>query len=177
MNNPKNSRKLENARIYSAAGAVLLLVMVLVLVKTAFADVKPIPEVYVRKSNRDPFMPPRVEKEKTLQKVEKKLENAKPVKKPEEQEKPKKEAPPKTMPTIVRYETGLEVTGIIRSNGAYWGIITGKDGRSVLVRQGQKLGDWTVKSITSDTVTITSGNHVDVLKLRAEKAPDSVKIP
>ena len=48
----------------------------------------------------------------------------------------------------------VSLRGVIKSNGAFVGILQGVDNKTYIVRAGDKLSDGSIRSITADTVVI-----------------------
>lgn len=76
------------------------------------------------------------------------------------------EGPP-AKPEVVVQKPDIKVTGIVRSGGTYRAILTGPE-NSYIVAPGEKLGAYSVSSITSNTVTLTYQNHKFTLPLEQE---------
>lgn len=70
-------------------------------------------------------------------------------------------------PEVVVQKPDIKVTGIVRSGGTYRAILTGPE-NSYIVAPGEKLGAYSVSSITSNTVTLTYQNHKFTLPLEQE---------
>lgn len=70
-------------------------------------------------------------------------------------------------PEVVVQKPDIKVTGIVRSGGSYRAILTGPE-NSYIVAAGEKLGAYSVSSITSNTVTLTYQNHKFTLPLEQE---------
>lgn len=115
-----------------------------------------------RKSNRDPFIPP--------------------IKPWEDPNKPKPPVVITTQTTAaptrviskgpqtieVGPETvGIEVAGIMKVGSGYTAILTNKaTKKGYVVSTGQKLGEWTVASITADTVTLKATQNKNIYVAR-----------
>src|SRR4029434_7496259 len=48
----------------------------------------------------------------------------------------------------------ISLRGTIRSEGAFVGIVQGADGRTYIVRAGEKVSDGSIRTITADTMVI-----------------------
>lgn len=72
-----------------------------------------------------------------------------------------------TKPEVVVQKPDIKVTGIVRSGGTYRAILTGPE-NSYIVAPGEKLGAYSVSSITANTVTLTYQNHKFTLPLEQE---------
>lgn len=70
-------------------------------------------------------------------------------------------------PEVVVQKPDIKVTGIVRSGGTYRAILTGPE-NSYIVAPGEKLGAYSVSSITSNSVTLTYQNHKFTLPLEQE---------
>ena len=68
---------------------------------------------------------------------------------------------------LVDVSDQIQVTGIMRSGGVNNAIVT-HDGNGYLVKSGQKLGEWTVSSVTDRTVVLRAKNYKAVLKLESD---------
>lgn len=70
-------------------------------------------------------------------------------------------------PEVVVQKPDIKVTGIVRSGGSYRAILTGPE-NSYIVASGEKLGAYSVSSITANSVTLTYQNHKFTLPLEQE---------
>lgn len=68
---------------------------------------------------------------------------------------------------LVDVSDQIQVTGIMRSGGVNNAIVN-HDGTGYLVKPGQKLGEWTVASVTERTVVLKAKNYKAVLKLESD---------
>jgi len=147
-----------------------------------------IPEIFVRKSKKDPFMPvvgpkgkvaatapPPVAVTPTGEKGG--TETIEPL----PPDIPVGEKTPTKKPTIRKIgpeEAGVEVKGILQTGSGNRAILGSASGTSYNVKAGQKVGEWTVSSITNNSVVLTGKGYKAVLPLLSDmEAPGKGEKP
>lgn len=108
-----------------------------------------------RRTNRDPFIPV-VSNPDAVKVVVK--ETRKPG------GKPTKIVPEK--PQDKEIDPQIQVTGITAMSHGYMAILKSNSGKSYMVSQGQKVGDWNVSSVTKTQVILKAPGYIARLNLK-----------
>lgn len=145
---------------------------------------RPITGKYTRKSKRDPFVPVVGRPEpnqpnqpiaantpQPVQTVTETIQPDNPDDTPKEVVKTVKKTP--AAQEIDETQAGVRVAGIMRVGGGYAAILTSAN-KSYNVKTGEKIGDWTVASVTAKEVVLKAPGYIARLKLKDPNAP---KVP
>lgn len=167
MNDNRSGREKTGRAIASIA--ILTAILLFIIATTALPVVagELIEAQFTPKSDRDPFMPPKVEKSQIARDDTdvKKIPVRKGGKEPIERDlvaKKQQGKHPIELPDV-------SITGIIKTKTGNKAIINVK-GKSRIVSTGQKLGEWKVSPIGNRTVILTSKNKIAKIVLPSETA-------
>ncbi len=168
----------------TTARIIVVLVMLLAFIfstAAAYAETEenfaPIEKNFKPRSTRDPFMPcvgkkiDQVPVKQTVKPVGD--EGKKGGKNQVSKQNIDKVAPPVKIDRVkkgiqlVDVSDKIQVTGIMRSGGINNAIIN-HNGNGYLVKPGQKLGEWTVSSISKNSVVLVGKKYKAVLKLESD---------
>ncbi|MCD4786037.1 MAG: hypothetical protein K8T10_19630 [Candidatus Eremiobacteraeota bacterium] len=171
MNNNRSGREKTGRAI--ACIAILTAILLFIITTTALPVVagELIEAKFTPKSDRDPFMPPKIVKGKIVSDDVKVTPNVKKTparkggKEPRERNLVAKKAKGKHPIEL----PGVSITGIIKTKTGNKAIINMK-GKSKIITTGQKLGIWKVSSVGNRTVILTSKNQVAKIVLPSETA-------
>ncbi|MFP4497526.1 MAG: hypothetical protein ACLFQV_04885 [Vulcanimicrobiota bacterium] len=142
-------------RLVLTFSIVLIFISIFGCFTAARAEAQIIPRIYVRKTDRDPFL----------------LAMTSSKNKPETPEIKEKATPVTSVaiPEKKEVDSGFRISGIAMTSSGYQAIIADGKGKNVVVLAGNKIQGWTVRSITKKYLRLEKDNYYDILELNPDK--------